>query len=1070
MPSRGGVEQVVSDAHVLRLRLLGPAQVEAGRPPVQVDLAAHKGAALLFYLAARPDQAVTRSRLIALLWEASDEQEGRNSLSTALSRLRRALPTAPIVPVGDSLAWRPDASVGAWTDLAAFAELTRPGASRDDLDRAVELWRGPFLEGFDLRGCADWDEWLELERTRWQQRMLDTLERAAEAHAADNDWPGALAHARRALAIDPFQERFHRQVMWLHERAGDRAAALAHYRGAAQTLATELGVEPDPTTQRLYRELLSAGHADVAGGHAPVAARPRRPPEPAARKRPQFPLVGRQAPLGQLLAAAEEVAAGRGKLVVVEGEEGIGKSRLVEELLWLVDGEPARGLRPAPSWTVLVGACHASERGLPYHPFVDLLSAAVAAFGTDVPVSDVWLAEVARLVPDLVEQRPDLPTPARLDPQQEARRLFEGAARFLGALPTPRLLIIEDLHWADEGSLRLLDYLAHHEALHSTLLVTSVRSEDVDEHLLGTLRGLERQRVLERIELGPLAVEATVQLVREVVQEDVRQLGQQLHAETEGNPLFAVETIRSLLESGELQLGAAARLGPTPLPESVQAAIRARLARLDREAHELARAAAVLGGDVDFDHARAVAGQDEERALAALERLLSSHLLREVTGDVGEALYSFSHDKVRQVVYDDLSAARRRVQHRRALDVLSQPGARTPAERLAYHALRAQAWDQAVRWCQAAADAAVAVFAYSSAASLFEQALDALDRLPSSTEHQAHSVRLRLRLAQVAFYVAPGRLGEWLQPAERDAQALGDPTLLASVQLAQAAALYIQGRFADALPLLARIRPTAEAGADPVLRAQFFRIYGQLQALRGDYAEAVPALHQAIDLLRPQPGIELTVATEMLGATYAYMGEFGRALELVELAHARSDTIQDQAALAAGEGFLSAIHHMRGEWRLARDHGARAVSTARAAASVIHEYVGLVYVGLPEARLGNHEAGASALRRAIAMAEQAGIWVLLGRAHGWLAEVELGRGDAETALRCAEAGLEVSTRHGYLYDAAVCERARGQALAALDQPAAADEHLQRAERQFAAIGARPELERTRQAIASLSRP
>ena len=1056
---------MLSDAHVLRLRLLGPAQVEAGDPPVQVDLAAHKGAALMFYLAARPDQAVTRTQLIALLWEASDEQEGRNSLSTALSRLRRALPDAPIVALADSLAWRADVNRGAWTDLAALAALTRPGASREDLDRAVALWRGPFLEGFDLRGCPDWDEWLELERTTWQQRMLQALERAAEAHAADNDWSGALAHARRALAIDPLQERFHRQVMWLHERAGDRAAALAHYRGAAQTLATELGVEPDPSTQRLYREIVSCGRADITAGRPAGIARER-----VARKQPQFPLVGRQAPLGQLLTAAEEVAAGRGKLVVIEGEEGIGKSRLVEEVVWLVDGEPARGLRPAPRWTVLVGACHASERGLPYHPFVDLLSAAVAAFGTDVPVSDVWLAEVARLVPDLVEQRPDLPTPARLDPQQEARRLFEGAARFLGALPTPRLVIIEDLHWADEGSLRLLDYLAHHEALQSTLVVTTARSEDVDEHLLGTLRGLERQRLLERVELGPLAVEATVQLVRDVVQEDVRQLGQQLHAETEGNPLFAVETIRSLLESGDLQLGAAARLGRTPLPESVQAAIRARLARLDPDAHELARAAAVLGGDVDFDHARAVAGQDEDRALEALERLLSTHLLREVTGDVGEALYSFSHDKVRQVVYDDLSAARRRVQHRRALDVLCQPGAHTPAERLAYHALRAQAWDQAVRWCQAAADAAVAVFAYSSAAPLFEQALDALDRLPSSTEQQAHSVRLRLRLAQVAFYVAPGRLGEWLQPAERDAQALGDPTLLASVQLAQAAALYIQGRFADALPLLARIRPTAEASADPVLRAQFFRIYGQLHALRGDYAEAVPALHQAVDLLRRQPGIELTVATEMLGATYAYMGEFERALELVELAHARSDNIQDQAALAAGEGFLSAIHHMRGEWRLAREHGARAISTARAAASVIHEYVGLVYVGLPEARLGNAEAGASALRRAIAMAEHAGIWVLLGRAHGWLAEVELGRGDAATALRCAETGLEVSTRHGHLYDAALCERARGHALAALGQPAAAQAHLERADTQFAAIGARPELERTRQAIAALTRP
>jgi DNA-binding SARP family transcriptional activator len=1047
----------------LRLRLLGPAQVEAGDPPTLVDVAAVKGAALLFYLAARPDQPVTRTRLITLLWEDSDEQEGRNSLSTALSRLRRVLPTAPIVAVGDSLVWRPEA---VWTDIGSFSELTRAGASREHLDAAVALWRGPFLEGFDLRDSSDWDEWLELERSAWQQRMLDVLERAAEAHAAERDWSAALAHARHALGIDPLQERFHRLVMRLHERAGDRAAALTQYRGAVQMLQAELGVEPDPTTQRLYREILAGSAQDAVEERSTP-----RPPQPTVRpsaRQPTYPLVGRQAPLADLLAAVEEAAAGRGRLIEIDGEEGIGKSRLVEELLWLTDGQPARELRPTPRWTVLAGACHASERGLPYHPFVDLLSAAVAGFGARVPLSDVWLAEVARLVPDLVDHRPDLPTPARLDPQQEARRLFEGVARFLAALPAPRLLLIEDLHWADEGSLRLLDYLAHHdEALRSTLFVTTVRSEDVDESLLGVIRGLERQRILERVELGPLPVEATVQLLREVVQEDVRQLGQQLHAETEGNPLFAVETIRSLLESGELQLGIAARVGPTPLPESVQAAIRARLARLDPEAYEFARAAAVLGGDVDFDHARAVASQEEDLALAALERLLSTNLLRELAGEGGEALYSFSHDKVRQVVYDDLSGARRRVQHRRALEVLAQPSARTPVERLAYHAMRAQAWDQAVRWCEQAANAAVAVFAYTSAAKLYEQALEGLERLPSSPENQAHGVQLRLRLAQVAFYVAPGRLGEWLEPAERTAQALGNETLLAYVRLAQAGALYIQGRFAEALPLLERIRPTAETTTDPVLRAQFPRVYGQLQALRGDYAAAVPALHAAIELLANQPGIELTVATEMLAATYAYMGDFDRAIDLINGAHARSESVQDQAALAAGEAFLSAIYHMQGDWDRARHHALRGVETARAAGSVIHEYVGLVYLGLPEAQLGDTAAGAGALHRAIAIAQAARTWVLLGRAYGWLAEIELLRDEPREALRLAEIGLELSRLHGYLFDAALCERARGAALALLGDSAAGRAGLQRANELFGAIGARPEVERTLSALAGV---
>src|SRR5207244_13101816 len=134
----------------------------------------------------------------------------------------------------------------------------------------------------------------------------------------------------------------------------------------------------------------------------------------------------------------------------------------------------------------------------------------------------------------------------------------------------------------------------------------------------------------------------------------------------------------------------------------------------------------------------------------------------------------------------DLSGARRRVQHRRALEVMQQPPSRTPPERLAYHALRAQAWEQAVQCGEKAADSAVAVFAYASAATLYEQALDALGRLGCSSESRARGIKLRLRLAQVAFYVAPGRLGEWLEPAERDAQALGEPTLQAYVRLAQA--------------------------------------------------------------------------------------------------------------------------------------------------------------------------------------------------------------------------------------------------------------------------------------------
>jgi tetratricopeptide (TPR) repeat protein len=495
--------------------------------------------------------------------------------------------------------------------------------------------------------------------------------------------------------------------------------------------------------------------------------------------------------------------------------------------------------------------------------------------------------------------------------------------------------------------------------------------------------------------------------------------------------------------------------------------LRSRLARLSGEAHDFANAAAVLGGAFDFDQVRAMVHQDEDVALDALERLLATQLLREVEGP----LYTFSHDKIRQVAYDDLSAARRRVLHRRAFEALSTPnGITTPVERLAYHALRAQAWPEAQRWSEQAAREALAVFAYGAAAALYEQALDCLAHQPVTPGQRRAGITLRLSLAHVALYLAPGRLDEWLRPAETeaDALALGDEPLLARVWLARATALYIQGHFSDALPLLERIRPLADPARDPELRAGFLSTLGQLLALRGDYAGAISALEEALSLLPPAASIERTVATEMLAATHAYKGDFPLADQLLQEIHQGAERSQDQTRLAASLGFLEAVHQMKGNWAAAREYGQRAIAVARDAGDVVHEYIGYVFVGLPAARQGAPDDGALALQQAIGIAQAAGIWVLLGRAYGWLALVDLVRGQPETALQAAITGQELSEQHGYLFDPALCQRARGEALLALGDLDAADNHLRSAWQRLEAIGALPEVARTRAALAHLA--
>ncbi|HNP73554.1 MAG TPA: BTAD domain-containing putative transcriptional regulator, partial [Kouleothrix sp.] len=251
---------------MLRLRLLGaPSLADDAR---ELYLPSQKAQALLFYLAAESERSFSRGQIIALLWEDSSEREGRNSLSTALTRLRQALPLFPLRTEGDTLAWL--ATPDVWVDLHGFQATAQPAqagaAARrtDQLEMAAGLYRGTFLDGFSVRDSATYDEWLRLERERWQQRWLNLIDQLIEAYAQSGSWDRALVHARNAMNADPLQERFHRALMRLHYQAGDRAAALAQFRICRDVLDRELGVEPDPETTALY-QAIADGTLERAG-------------------------------------------------------------------------------------------------------------------------------------------------------------------------------------------------------------------------------------------------------------------------------------------------------------------------------------------------------------------------------------------------------------------------------------------------------------------------------------------------------------------------------------------------------------------------------------------------------------------------------------------------------------------------------------------------------------------------------------------------------------------------------------------------------------------------------------
>lgn len=1062
---------------VLEITFLGPPAVRCAGQDLSV--AARKSAALLYYLAAQPSRAYTRNQLVALLWEESDEAAGRNSLSTALSRLRSIFPF-PIRATGDSLYWDPSPEM--YTDLAMFERLTaadQPMADPAQLDAAIALYRGAFLDGFEIRDSVGFEDWLRQERGHWLQRALAVSRQLLAHYQQRGQTAAAILVAQRALAIDPLQEPVYRTLMQLYAQAGDRASALAQYLSCERLLREGLDVEPSLETRSL-RDAIASGRL------LPPSAGPVRPPSRhvgagSVSQRPRYPLVGRETELQRVWQMLEAPAAQRSRLLIVQGEAGIGKTRLIEEVLsQLQDAErQARSPCPGRPWTVLFGHSHQDAQGLPYHPLLDALRSQPALLDVEVlGLSDIWLAEINRLLPELAAQQHSLPVSAPLDPHQERRRLFEGIAQLLAALPPPRLVVLEDLHWADRETLHVLAYLVRHDRLADTLFLATVRSEEPTDDLEQILNRLEYDGWLQRLVLYPLSATTTASLVQAIVHDQATALAAQTYRETEGNPLFTVELVRSLLETGAWQPDhQVPNLGRLRMPSTVQAVIQSRLAQLDPAGRELLNSAAIFRRTFTFDEVQTVAGQSDEVALAALETLLRVHLLREtitpVAASVVATRYRFGHDQIRRVVYDSLSDARRQRLHRRLFDVLV-PNGEQRAEELAHHATRSQSWSLALEWSERAAADALGLSAYASAVHLYEQALACAAQLPWTREVQQRVLDVRIRLARTAFYIQPGRLVEWLELAEAEASQLQDATRLTQVRLAQASALYILGQFTTALPRLDQLRAMAESTDDRLLGAQTDNILGRLLVIRGELRRGQAALERALAAAEPASGpiwsptpLERSASLGLAACADAFRGQFAAASAWLDRCRQLESAPADAAMRAAEAFYRALVAHTRGDWTATVASATEAITRARAADNRIYEYVAHVYLGPALARQGQIAEGLKVQRIALSLADQAHTQVIVARAHAYLAEILLLAGQHEAAHAAADHGLTLAEAHGHLLEAALCARVRGEVDTVLGRWDAAAEALEDAGRRLAELEAWPERARAEAALGRL---
>ncbi|MFC6078623.1 BTAD domain-containing putative transcriptional regulator [Microbispora bryophytorum] len=703
------------------MRVLGRIAAEVdGRP---ADLGTSLQRAVLARLVCAQGHVVSTDRFVDDLWRGQPPPRALGALQVYVSNLRRALepgraPRAAArvlvsAPPGYRLALEPG-DVDAWRlprlveSAAGLLTEGRHAQALEVVDEALALWTGPAYAEFGE------EEWALPEVVHLDELRAVAVEHRAEAGLALGRHAEVVPELERHLTAHPLRENAVRLLALAYYRSGRQGEALAVLRRTRGLLADQLGVDPGPALRALEADILAQAESldatpVVRAATARVVPAPPAAPSPA-REPVQEPvrMVGRTAELSRLAAAAQRARDGF-RIAWLGGEAGSGKSTLADALV--------RRLA-ADGWQTVVGRCPETTGG--------------------VPPAWAW-SEVLRELSATCPPEPG--TAARLAPllTDDAAPvgqfwLARAAGDYLEGVPGPLLIVLEDVHRADEETLQLLRHLAGRLARTPVLVLLTHRPAEAADDLTATAAALAVQAV-ENFTLGGLGEREVARLLAERSGAEVDEATVRTVTERSGgNPLFVTETARLLAVDGPSAAHA--------LPPGVRDLIRRRLARLPAPARTTLRNAAVVGREADADVLIAMPGADEETVLDGLEAGVLSGLLEEPR----PGRVRFAHVLVRETLYEDIPRLRRTRMHGKVLAALEmiRPG---DVGALGHHALAAATTATALTAAEYAARAAgqaTALYAHKEAAALLEGALGALDLVSGGAGDAPRDVRLDL--------------------------------------------------------------------------------------------------------------------------------------------------------------------------------------------------------------------------------------------------------------------------------------------------------------------------------------
>jgi DNA-binding SARP family transcriptional activator/tetratricopeptide (TPR) repeat protein len=853
------------DVRPLCVRLFGTPQISYdGRP---VRFVAARTLPLFVFLLLGRERPIARDQLAYKFWPDYSEVDARANLRRHLHLIN-----TPLFEVSKNRWLEVDNKVVTFDSRMPLdldvAQLEAACVNPEAAPSAVDVYTGDLFVGCD-------EDWLIPHRERLRTAYLRLLFGLIDRYRGERRFAEAIALSRKAMHVDPFREDLVRTLMSLHYESGNRSSALTEFDEFRERLQTELGAQPMHETQSLH---------DAIRRHAAIGVRTDRP----ALER-TMPFEGRDDEIEALRDAWRQAASGKGRVAMVSGEAGIGKTRLLREFAILAEREGAR---------VLWGASSAPEAS-PFEPVIEALNGAITEIGR-LSISPALLATLAVRFPELRAMRPDVPESVELIGQRERERLFDAIALATERLcvARPAVMVFEDVHWVFADTFELIARVVRTCARAPLFVVVSFREEEMTSALRSFRQDPAMKSAL-RVGLDRLAPSSCRKILLGYENVPVRFANRAIKL-ANGNPLFLSELIRE--NDANASAGTAE---PEKMPATLESAILARLSSLSGPARALIDIAAIGGTVVSIDQVQYASGWPLAHVLDATDELVDRFVLRETaTGSRGD--YEFAHELIREAVLGSMPSAVQMRRHRRfAAAILELFPTRKDdfARTIAQHLEKAGQPEEAAQFYARAANVAHGQFAWHDAIALAD-----------------HALRLERRQAErfsryAAIESAAQKLGEIHRQDAAISKLLAlanelDDDALRATALGRSSEFGLQtGDFVRQREATDRLESIARKHADSSLLAKAFRCRARAEIALGRPASAVVTLHSidALDGL-DRSSSEQVADLRILAHAQAAAAAFDAAHAAIEEAERRAGaapSLTDQIAIVRTRAMLA---------------------------------------------------------------------------------------------------------------------------------------------------------------------